>query len=32
VILERFKFHKVSVAEAPLAGEPGDDSPILARD
>ncbi|MBI1648706.1 type VI toxin-antitoxin system SocA family antitoxin [Hyphomicrobium sulfonivorans] len=32
VILERFKFHKVSVAAAPLVGEPGDDSPILARD
>jgi uncharacterized phage-associated protein len=30
VILERFKFHKVSVAEVPHVGEPGDDSPILA--
>jgi uncharacterized phage-associated protein len=30
VIRERFKYHKVSVTEAPLVGEPGDDSPILA--
>lgn len=32
VIRERFKHHKVSVAEAPKVGEPGDDAPILARD
>ena len=32
VIKERFKHHKVSVAEVPKVGEPGDDSPILARD
>jgi len=31
VILERFKFHKVSVTEAPLVGEPGDDNPLFAR-
>lgn len=30
VIIERFKYHKVSVKEEPNAGEPGDDSPILA--
>jgi uncharacterized phage-associated protein len=30
VILERFKFHKVSVAEVPHVGEPGDDTPLLA--
>jgi uncharacterized phage-associated protein len=28
VILERFKFHKVSVAELPSAGEPGEDAPL----
>lgn len=32
VILDRFKYHKVSVAEVPKVGEPGDDAPILARD
>lgn len=32
VIRERFKYHKVSVAGAPKVGEPGDDTPILARD
>lgn len=32
VIQERFKYHKVSVAEVPTSGEPGDDSPLLARD
>ncbi len=32
VILERFRFHIVSVSEAPKSGEPGDDYPILARD
>lgn len=32
VIKERFKYHKVSVAEVPKVGEPGDDAPILARD
>lgn len=32
VIRERFKHHKVSVDGAPKVGEPGDDSPILARD
>lgn len=28
VILERFKYHKVSVSEAPAAGEPGEDAPL----
>lgn len=28
VILERFKFHKVSVADEPTAGEPGEDAPL----
>jgi uncharacterized phage-associated protein len=28
VILERFKFHKVSVADVPSAGEPGEDTPL----
>ena len=28
VILERFKFHKVSVADVPTAGEPGEDAPF----
>lgn len=32
VIIERFKYHKVSVAEVPKVGEPSDDSPILACD
>jgi uncharacterized phage-associated protein len=32
IIRERFKYHKVSVAEVPKVGEPGDDSPILTRD
>ena len=31
LIRERFKYHKVSVTEEPKLGEPGDDSPILAR-
>jgi uncharacterized phage-associated protein len=30
IILERFKFHKVSVSDVPKVGEPGDDAPILA--
>jgi|RhiMetdeSRZDD1v2_1073273.scaffolds.fasta_scaffold531864_2 uncharacterized phage-associated protein len=28
VILERFKFHKVSVHDVPAAGEPGEDAPL----
>ena len=32
LIKERFKYHKVSVAGAPKVGEPGDDTPLLARD
>lgn len=30
VILDRFKYHKVSVAEVPNAGEPGEDTPLVA--
>jgi hypothetical protein len=28
VIVTRFKYHKVSVADAPSSGEPGEDSPF----
>jgi uncharacterized phage-associated protein len=28
VIRDRFKFHKVSVADVPTAGEPGEDAPL----
>jgi hypothetical protein len=28
VIIERFKYHKVSVGAAPLAGEPFEDTPF----
>ncbi|MER8753833.1 DUF4065 domain-containing protein [Mesorhizobium sp. M1050] len=28
VILERFKFHKVSVGAVPMSGEPGEDTPF----
>jgi len=28
VIVERFKYHKVSVGDAPLAGEPSEDTPL----
>jgi uncharacterized phage-associated protein len=31
VIVQRFKHHKVSVAEAPKVGEPGEDRPILVE-
>lgn len=31
VIVERFKYHKVSVSEVPSAGEPSDDRPLVAR-
>jgi uncharacterized phage-associated protein len=30
IILDRFKFHKVSVAEVPKSGEPGEDTPLIA--
>jgi uncharacterized phage-associated protein len=30
VMLDRFKFHKVSVAEVPKVGEPGEDTPFVA--
>lgn len=32
VIRERFKFHKVSVADVPISGEPGEDAPLVAGD
>lgn len=28
VILDRFRYHKMSVGEAPLSGEPSDDTPL----